>query len=266
MTKTTSVKMSAKENKSAANGSHAHNDSLSSTLETLATHHDKTSEMKSAVRVFLAAENLMEIRRIRALLTADPDIVIIGYATSASELEVAIHLRPAIDVLVTDVSLHDCDVTPLIYQATKSMPDLNVLCLTLSKEEDDVFRAIQNGATGYILRDAGEDLAGSIRLIHMGGSPVSPTVARCVLRTLFVRAHGDETQGNTGADPELLSAREQEVLNLLAKGISFSEIAKVLQISTHTVTAHIKKIYKKLQVHSRGEAVYEAKCLGLLRD
>ena len=265
MTKTSTAKMSAKENKSTA-ASSAHIDLPSTSQEPMAGHHDKTSEVKSAVRVFLAAENLMEIRRIRALLTADPDIVIIGYATSASELEVAIHLRPAIDVLVTDVSFHDCDVTPLIYQATKSMPEVNVLCLTLSREEDDVFRAIQNGATGYILRDAGEDLAGSIRLIHMGGSPVSPTVARCVLRTLFVRAHGEDTQENTGADPELLSAREQEVLNLLAKGISFSEIAKVLQISTHTVTAHIKKIYKKLQVHSRGEAVYEAKCLGLLRD
>ena len=97
-----------------------------------------------------------------------------------------------------------------------------------------------------------------------GGSPVSPEVAKSVLRAL--RTYTTHTIEKTTApiQPNPLSERETEILQLLAKGMSFNEIGDILTISPHTVTAHIKKIYRKLQVHSRGEAVYEAAQMGLI--
>ena len=132
-----------------------------------------------------------------------------------------------------------------------------------------MIRAILAGATGYILKGDQEDLVTSVRLLKGGGSPVSPTVARSVLRAIHSRTFAPQPpqpQKHEAPENLLLSQRETEILTLLAKGISFSEIADILSISPHTVTAHIKKIYRKLQVHSRGEAVYEASCMGLLSD
>ena len=125
--------------------------------------------------------------------------------------------------------------------------------------------AIESGATGYVLKTEIENsLVSAIRLLAAGGSPVSPEVAKSVLRAL--RTYTTHTIEKTTApiQPNPLSERETEILQLLAKGMSFNEIGDILTISPHTVTAHIKKIYRKLQVHSRGEAVYEAAQMGLI--
>ena len=168
-------------------------------------------------------------------------------------------------LLITDVVLGDADVTPVIARAKKLWPDLDVLVYTSHAQDSIVIRAILAGAMGYLLKGDQEDFTTSLRLLQGGGSPVSPTVARSVLRAVHnrtVRATPKKvgTPGETGD----LSSRETEILTLLAKGMSFAEVGQILSISTHTVTAHVKKIYRKLQVHSRGEAVYEAQCLGLL--
>lgn len=235
------------------------------TVEDGATAPAKPSEA-NPIRVFLAAEMVAEVRRLHALLSSAKDILVIGYATSTAELEAAVHLRTDMDVLITDVELHGNPTDKLIFTATSQHENLNVLCSTTCTDEQRVFSMIQHGATGYLLKGEEEDLANCIRLIYGGGSPVSPTVARSVLRTLFVRANGMGEWPRQETEQQILSDRELDVLRLLAKGISFAEIGTVLNISTHTVTAHIKKIYRKLQVHSRGEAVYEAQCLGLLGD
>ncbi len=218
------------------------------------------------IRVYLAGNSLTELRRRAALLSSADDITVIGYSTTLSELETALYVRYDVHVLITDVTLADTDSSKFILVLKNQLPALNVLCLTDNDNELDVFSAIQHGATGYVLRQSGEDLASCVRLIHGGGSPVSPTIVRSVLRTLYIRANGRQLEKKRHDYNPLLSDRELEVLQLLSKGISFAEIGDVLNISTHTVTAHIKKIYRKLQVHSRGEAVYEAKCLGLLPD
>ena len=218
---------------------------------------------KNVVRVYIAAENLTEARRMTAQLNTQPDITVIGYAVTVSEFETALHLRRDFDVLITDVVLENRDMADLIDQAVSRHPGLNVLCYTYHGDETHVIRCIQSGATGYILRNANEDLANCVRLLQGGGSPVSPIVARSVLRALHSKNRGEPTPRT---DTQQLSARETEILQLLAKGIPFAEIGDILSISPHTVTAHIKKIYRKLQVHSRGEAVYEAQCLGLLPE
>ena len=130
-------------------------------------------------------------------------------------------------------------------------------------------RAVQAGASGYLLKGGREDIVSCIRLLASGGSPVSPSVVRCVLRALRARQTGDWALAEKSLEPErkehkALSQREHDILVLLAKGLSFAEIGNLLNISPHTVTAHVKKLYRKLQVHSRAEAVYEASCLGVL--
>ena len=145
------------------------------------------------------------------------------------------------------------------------MPEVDIMVLANANDDPHVVSAIESGATGYVLKTEIENsLVSAIRLLAAGGSPVSPEVAKSVLRAL--RTYTTHTIEKTTApiQPNPLSERETEILQLLAKGMSFNEIGDILTISPHTVTAHIKKIYRKLQVHSRGEAVYEAAQMGLI--
>jgi DNA-binding NarL/FixJ family response regulator len=114
-----------------------------------------------------------------------------------------------------------------------------------------------------------EEFVALIAQLRAGGSPISPLIARQLLKRFQPRAvlPGGSSPGpaSNEAGPEAnLSARETEVLGLIAKGFNFAEIARLLGVSPHTITAHVKKIYQKLAVHSRAEAVYEATKMGLL--
>ena len=130
--------------------------------------------------------------------------------------------------------------------------------------------SIEAGATGYILKDSMPDeFVALIAQLRAGGSPISPLIARRLLKRLLPRPGAAATApsvspATTGSGDSLLSAREAEVLALVAKGFNFAEVARLLEVSPHTITAHVKKIYQKLAVHSRGEAVYEAIKMGLL--
>jgi DNA-binding NarL/FixJ family response regulator len=143
--------------------------------------------------------------------------------------------------------------------------------ITMFGDDEHVFASLEAGATGYLLKDAGaERIAASIHELHCGGSPISPGIARRVLaRFREPAAPAQPAAGQSAATPaphagSPLTERETELLRLTAKGLSFETISEVMGISPHTVVAHVKKIYRKLTVHSRGEAVYEANQLGLL--
>ena len=140
-----------------------------------------------------------------------------------------------------------------------------MLCYTNRSEPNFIMNAIRAGALGYVLRNSQESLDNCVRLINGGGSPMSPAVTRHVLRAMQMKKNSEPLVAATNDAPDI-STREREILELLAKGIPFAEIGTILMISPHTVTAHIKKIYRKLQVHSRGEAVYEARALNLISD
>ena len=122
--------------------------------------------------------------------------------------------------------------------------------------------SIEAGATGYILKDSvPEEFVDLIKQLRTGGSPISPVIARQLLKRF---KSGTAAPRATRPEDNLLSPREAEILSLIAKGFSFGEIARLVSVSPHTVTTHVKKIYQKLAVHSRGEAVYEAGRMGLL--
>lgn len=169
------------------------------------------------------------------------------------------------DVLLVDIGLPSGSGIELIREAHKTLPDCDVMVVTVFGDEGHVLECIEAGATGYLLKDSKElEIIEQIKTLCAGGSPISPAIARRLLLRF---------QNNSLADAEFstvnsphLSVQEQNVLEMSAKGYKYEEIAFLLKISPRTVETYVKRIYQKLQVHSKSEAIYEARKLGLLRD
>ena len=210
-------------------------------------------------------ENDPNVRlRLQRAISGLTDIHEIGSAATYREAD-ALVSQFKFQMLIVDLDLPDGFGLDLIRRTAANMPEVDIMVLANANDDPHVVSAIEFGATGYVLKTEIENsLVSAIRLLAAGGSPVSPEVAKSVLRAL--RTYTTHTIEKTTApiQPNPLSERETEILQLLAKGMSFNEIGDILTISPHTVTAHIKKIYRKLQVHSRGEAVYEAAQMGLI--
>jgi DNA-binding NarL/FixJ family response regulator len=165
------------------------------------------------------------------------------------------------DILLLDLGLPDIHGIEVIRHVARHHPDCDVLVVTMFGDDHHVFEALEAGATGYLLKDSGLDrIAACIHDLRAGGSPISPSIARRVL----ARLRAEPAPPAPEPPPQVLTPREIELLKLVAKGLSFDSIGELLEISPHTVVAHVKKIYRKLAVHSRGEAVYEATQMGLL--
>jgi DNA-binding NarL/FixJ family response regulator len=208
----------------------------------------------------LVVEDEPEFLRVYCdAITREPDFRLAG-AVSTLAAGMAILGQAVPDVAVVDLGLPDGNGSELIRRAVQLRPDCDCLVVTVFGDDQHVIDAIAAGATGYILKDSpvGE-LASCIRQMRAGGAPISPSIARRLLARM--RAPADKP----AAQPSPLSDREAEILQLIAKGLSFAEVGGALGISQHTVVAHVKKIYRKLSVHSRGEAVFEASQLGLLK-
>lgn len=168
---------------------------------------------------------------------------------------------PALDVLLLDIGLPDgsgLDLIPPFHAA-----GCKVIVFTVMGDEATVLRAIELGAAGYLLKHAeAEEMLAAIEEVMAGGAPLTPSVAAHVLARL---RHSEKT-ARPAAEAGLatLTAREQEVLLALARGYTYAETADLLQISAHTVGDHVKRIYSKLAVRSRAEAVFEVVQAGWL--
>jgi DNA-binding NarL/FixJ family response regulator len=152
------------------------------------------------------------------------------------------------DVAIVDINLPKMSGIELVARLRETCP--SVLCLILTTYEDSIriFDALKAGACGYLLKRApADEILSAIIQVHAGGSPMSPQIARQVVGFFHRQPAGDGLAG--------LSEREREVLQLLAEGSLYKEIASRLSISIDTVRTHIRKIYEKLHVHSRTEAV-----------
>jgi len=195
------------------------------------------------------------------LVASAPDMSLLWAAGSLTEARRALE-SGAPDVLLVDLGLPDGSGLEIFGQVKKQFPACEVMVVSVFGDEDNVVAAIAAGASGYLLKDTlAESFLETIRELHAGGSPISPSIARILLtRARPVPAAAIES---VAGGPEL-AERESEILHLVAKGFNFGEISRLLGISTNTVRTHIYRIYRKLSVHSRGEAVFEAKKLGLL--
>lgn len=192
----------------------------------------------------------------------DAGLRLVGAVTTLAAAQALVEVSVP-DVLVVDLGLPDGSGAEVIRRAVKKRPDCDALVVTIFGDDRHVIDAIEAGATGYILKDSPPgELVRCIRELREGGSPISPSIARRLLE----RVRGpDKPAAAAPAEPNPLTEREAEILRLVAKGLNFADVGGALGISAHTVVAHVKKIYRKLSVHSRGEAVFEATQLGLLK-
>ena len=195
-----------------------------------------------------------------------PELVLAGTAASVVEAQRWLdNDAHAIDVLLTDLGLPDGSGMQIIRHARQRYPECEALVISMFGDDENVLASIEAGALGYIHKDAApDDIAVTILEMKRGASPISPMIARRVL-SKYRAMQAVPAPVQVAAEPvALLSVREQEVLAMIARGFSYAEISKLQSISVHTVQTHIKSLYRKLAVHSKNEAVFEATKLGLL--
>ncbi|PPK42079.1 LuxR family two component transcriptional regulator [Trinickia symbiotica] len=200
------------------------------------------------------------LTRFCAIVACDPELGLFAAVGDIASARQAMSTATP-DVLLADLGLPDGSGIDLIRETARRHPDMDIMVITVFGDEEHVLASIEAGATGYILKDSlPQQFLDLIKQMRAGGSPISPIIARQLLKRL--RPRGPAAVGLSEEPP--LSVRESEILSFIAKGFSFGEIAGLLGISQHTVVSHVKKIYQKLAVHSRGEAVYEAGKMGLI--
>lgn len=197
-----------------------------------------------------------------------PDIELLGIAPDLPQgRRMFDQLQP--DVLLVDLDLPGGSGIELIRHATQTRPQCEVMVISVFGDEQHVVSSIEAGATGYLLKDClALDLPGQLRSLRAGGSPISPVIARRLLVRLAPGAQATVPSALALVDEEVVALSEQEsrVLHLAAKGFTFDEIAQFMQVSPHTVMTYVKRVYRKLHVRSKVEAIYEARRLGWLRD
>lgn len=164
-----------------------------------------------------------------------------------SALEPVLQIKP--DVTIVDINLPGLSGIECVRRLKPALPDTQFVMLTVYDDSTHVFDALSAGATGYLLKcTPRENLLSALREVHAGGSPMSSNIARKVVQSL----HGTKPKAKPADE---LSKRETEVLVLLAQGYLYKEIADKLSIRHDTVNTYIRRIYEKLHVHSRAQAV-----------
>lgn len=207
--------------------------------------------MANPVTVALVEDDEEARKRLVASIRADPDLRLVGeFRTGAEALAGATSLRP--EVFLVDLGLPDMSGLDVVRAVAARQPQCEILVVTIFGDERTVIEALEAGAHGYLLKGALEhDIAEDIRHLKNGGSPLSPVIARQVLK----RFRPEPVAGNANS---ALTPRETGILNAIARGFSYAEVGGLLGISVETVHTHLKKIYRKLAVHSKTEAVFEA--------
>lgn len=226
----------------------------------------------SVTRVVVVDDDLRFVEGVNAALGDAVDLRSVGSAHNVTAACAMIsQLQP--DVALIDLGLGQESGVAVISHARMAAPRCELLVLTLFEDDVTVWAAIEAGASGYVLKGGGpEELREHIRTVHAGGSPISPRIARRLLSrmgspaaTVGASAFTAPAETPLTADTAL-STQELQMLQLAAKGCSHDEIARLMGVSRNTVLTYAKRCYRKLQVHSRAEAVYEARRMGLLRD
>jgi DNA-binding NarL/FixJ family response regulator len=155
------------------------------------------------------------------------------------------------NVVLMDINLPGLDGVECVQQLKAKMPTTQFVMITVYEDPDRVFKALAAGATGYLLKETPrEELLAALQDVNRGGSPMSSGIARKVVQC-FQKA----PSAGPEVDLQKLSAREQEVLELVARGYLLKEVCDLLKLSEHTVDTYLRRIYEKLHVHSRAQAV-----------
>jgi two-component system response regulator NreC len=210
-------------------------------------------------RLIIADDHAIVREGLVSLLEGEADLTVVGQAGTGKEaLSLARQHRP--DLALLDITMPDMNGLEATRQIKQEQPDVEVLILTMHEEEAFFFEALRAGAAGYVLKGAhGDELLTAIRAVRQGGIHLSPNLAG-----ELVRDYLDHQPDPSSDNP--LTPREQEVLTLIAKGYSNSEIAELLTLSVNTIKTHRSRIYDKLDLHDRAALVSYAIRRGLLRS
>lgn len=211
-------------------------------------------------RIGVVEDDLDLLDHFSALIRSTEDLELTFAVASLAEATLAVSLHQP-DLCLVDLNLPDGSGMELI-KALKKRPGTKALVITVLGDRRTVIAALKQGADGYVLKSGHpEHLLEDIRQTLAGFTPVSPQIATYMLELL--KSPQEPAPGLPGV---ALTPREIEVLSLFGRGMSYRETASILEISPHTVSDYVKKIYDKLSVNSRSEAVFEARCRGLLHD
>ena len=221
-------------------------------------------ELIPTVRIVLVEDDAPTRRRLHDALAADPAFEVVACDCLAAARAAIAERVP--DVLVTDLELPDGHGANLTAEVHAAHPEVEILVISVLCDERNVVNAIAAGASGYVLKDAlPEDLADSVRQVLRGESPLSAAIARYLLRRVQSVDKAAARSGEAEAGTMGLTRREVDILWGIAKGLTYNEIAENLGLSKQTVPNYIKSIYRKLEVNSRGEAVFEAISRNLIK-
>ena len=210
--------------------------------------------MKTKVAIVEDHEKTLEY--LSALFSGSDGIELSCSCSTGEEVIEKVFQAPP-DVLVVDINLPDMSGVEVIRAVKERIPRVEVLVLTMHESREHLFSALQAGATGYLVKGASStEIVNAVSLLMAGGAPMSPTVARYVIEEFQDIKSSRETT--------TLTKREKEELQGVASGLSEKKLAESLSVSPHTIHTHIKKIYRKLQVNSRAEAVLKARNKGIV--
>ncbi len=214
-------------------------------------------------RVMVVEDDVVLRRLICNAIELEPSMMLVAAFGNVTEALKWLE-RETIDLLLTDLGLPDGSGLKIIHACRRWVPGADIMVITMSSDEENVLACIEAGASGYVLKEAGHtDIVQAMLEVRAGGSPISPMIARKVLARMRVaRPVVSDLQPWSG---KALTPRECAILELIGRGDSYAKVAKAFGLSVGTVQTHVKHIYGKLSVHSRGEAVFEAQRRGLLK-
>jgi DNA-binding NarL/FixJ family response regulator len=225
--------------------------------------------VSAPIRVFVVEDQTRILKNQLRLLENNRDIEIVGTALSGeAALEEVPRTTP--DVLLLDLGLPRMSGIDVTRHVKTRWPQVEILIFTIFDEEDKVLEAVKAGASGYLLKGTPADkIIEAIKEVRAGGTVIQPNLARRLLRHFRVEPDArpaPEAPAAPSEEPQLkpLSDRESEILQLIAKGVSNSEAARMLNLSKATIRTHLEHIYRKLEVTNRVEAVTEGIRKGLI--
>lgn len=217
----------------------------------------------SKIRLAIVDDNTFLARAIKEKLVDFEELDIKYMVFNGSELLAKLEKSHNLDLVLMDIEMPVLDGIETVRIVKQKYPHIKVLMLTVFDNDENIFNAIQAGADGYLLKEIEADkLYNAITETIEGGAAMSPSIA---VKTLKLLRYPERQESLSAKEEAIeLSAREQEVLEQLAEGLSYTVIAKNLYLSPSTVRKHIENIYKKLQVHNKLEAVQKARRQSLI--
>lgn len=231
-----------------------------------------SSPLPSLIRVAQVEDDVVFQHALSDAIQNAPDMVLAWVAPTRLRGLLALEGEP-VDVLLVDLGLPDGSGIDIIRAGHARWPQCNIMVSTVFGDELHVMQSLEAGAAGYLLKDsAPHGLLAEIRSLHQGGSPISPLIARQILQRFRRQdpppfaSHTLQPEHSVVKSHVALSAREQQVLEYITKGFTSPEIAGLMAISRHTVQTFVRRIYSKLEVNSKVEAIYEARHQGLIND